>query len=854
MNLRIIKGISITLCLFTLIASGYGTDVRIQRWQDRGVRLDALHSKTGSSDTPQIVREVLGRGIESAGNIKSLLERYSARDGSLRADTRKYSLLEIESRTSEIAIPVISAWYLNAVNDKLANPEYFSKVLTWIAAYANTSKVDGIKPGAPNVNELVRGYIMETAIAHYPDFESSSVKKILSTTQYELSRTDYNSNDIDFERIIMEKSIREMRAAVKEFNPQFSEILLGNVPEWRLFESRAINAREMERSAETFATRRNIPQSEISGKGAGHAGRIIFSNARRALSGMIDQSADAGRTAIGNPAYSIPDLKRLNSAIDEIDRYRTALLRRIDGAPGESLSSTARENMRGIAEKHIRLYESAYKKEELRITGLKKNNPKVIIYNEEVFLASKNHFSEIKTELMAYAELSSDFIGAVSSAGMLTPGTYLESLRYTSDRYAEYITFMENLAGRSSELGKMPDPANHGIVKEGVRDSLLYIRRITKSFTVPPELRKNMTKEQLGQLTKINQSYRAQLTSAASSIRSKYEQYNSLYNEALTGAKKANTESEIVIARMEIDALFAFAKECADAVLSMNSTDQFLKEYKNTYETISDDLKNKSSDRYTDTINSGSILRLVKNFTPAAVENETAGREILAREGNEALSGAITLCRYYAGRGIRVKPVPPETEIRRMREVLNSQPGLRVADWTMTGRNFREIDINCTEKLRKMTEKNAWKSPADTGAESRKETITYAGVNVTFEPPSGWSSAKIKCESGSGMKFESPDRKGWIEIYAIPAQPVTLQEFSSSWSGERGFSMVEKGWGKINSEDYFRTVCKDRRNRISETRMVAHKGVVIIVSGYPAKERARHMNGIIEKLFSGISF
>lgn len=855
MNFRIIKGISITLCLFTVIASGYGTDARIQRWQERSASLTALLSTTGSSDIPQIVRDILGRGIESSNSIKSLLERYAARDGSLRADTRKYSVSEIESRTSEIAIPVISAWYLNAVNDRLSDPEYFTKVLAWIAACANTAKVDGIKAGAPNVNELVRGYIMEMAIAHYPAFESSSLKKILGATQYELSRTDYNSNDIDFEKIIMEKSIKEMQTAVKEFNPQFSETLLGNVPEWKLLESRAISNRERERSAETFATRHNIPQDQISGKGVEHSGRIIFSNARRTLSTLINQSADTGSTAIGNPAYSIPDLKKLNSAVDAIDKYRAGLLRKVDGATGKSFSSTARENMRGIAEKHIRLYESAYKKEELRITGIKKNNAKVIIYNEEVFIASKKHFSEIKTELMLYAELSSDFIEAVSSAGTSTPVEYLESLRYTSERYAEYITFMENLAGKSAELGKMPDPANHGVVKEGIKDSLEYIRRITKSFTVPPEFRKNMTKEQVGQVSKINQSYRAQLTSAASSIRRKYDEYNSLYNEALAGKKKANTESEVRIAQLETDALFAFAKECTDAVLSMNSTDQFLKEYKNTYETINDEIKKSgSSGRYTDAINSGSILQLVKTFTPGSVEKETAGREILAREGNEALSGAVTLCRYYAGRGIRVELVPPESEIRRMREVLNSQPGLRVADWTMTGRNFREIDINCTEKLRKMTEKNAWKSPADTGSESRKEIITYAGVNVTFEPPPGWNTSEIKCESGSAMKFESPDRSGWIEVYAIPAQPVNLQDFSSSWSGERGFSMVEKGWGRINSEDYFRTVCKGRNNRISETRMFSRKGVVIIVSGYSGKNKARYMNGIIEKLFSGIIF
>ena len=855
MNLRIIKGIAAALCLFAVITSGFGTDARIQRWGNRIDSLTALKSKTGTGEALPVVSDILRRGIESSKNIKSLLERYESRDGSLRSDTRKYSIAEIESKTSEIAIPVISAWYLLTATDRLADSEYFTKVLAWITAYANLNRVAGIRAGAPGVNELVHGYIMEMSIEHHPAFEASALKRILGRTEYELSRTDYNSNDIDLAKIIIEAAVSELELFIKEFDPQFNEALLVKVPEWKLIEASSLRNREKDRSAELFASGYGISPESINGRGMDYSERVMFSDARRSISGLIDESGPAVNAVSGNPMYSVPDLKKLINAVDEIDKYRLAIMRKIDGSEDKSFSSKSGENMRGIAEKYIVLYESVYRKEELRISGIRKNNASMIIYNEEVFLASRKHFDEIKVRLRAYAELSSDFIEAVASAGTSTPGSYMTGLNYMSGRYIEYILFMERLTKNSSELGRTPDTRNHGIVKEGVRDSLDYIRGILKSFTVPADVRKNMTKEQVRELASINRTYRSQVTLTASSIRKNFEDYTRLYGESTAGDKKSDADSEIKIAQIEADALFSFAKECSDAIAAMDTTDQFLKEYKNIYETVSADIKkNGSSSSYIETVNSGSILKLVKSAAPGSIEREIASREILAREGNEALSGAVTLCRYYAGRGYRVELVPAENEIRRMRGIFSARPELKVASWTMTGRNFREIDTNCTETLKRMTDKNAWTPAENTGIKPERATVSYAGIDVSFDTPASWKAVNLDCESGSGIKLESPDRAGWIEVYAIPVQTANLQEYSSSWSGERGFSMVEKSWGRINNEDYFRTVCKGRSNRVSETRMVTRNGVVIIVAGYSAKEKARYLNGVIEKLFSGISF
>lgn len=855
MNQKITRGITAVLCLTALFTYAFGTDARIQRWDNRIERLTNLNSQAGSGDTLPVVSGILRRGIESSKNIKALLERYAVRDGSLRADTKKFSIAEIESKTSEIAIPAISAWYLIAVTDRLSDPEYFKKVLAWITVYANSKCVTGIKAGAPGVSELVAGYIMEMSIENYPAFEASALKKILGRTEYELSRTDYNSNEIDIESLIIETAVRELEQAVKENDPQFSESHLVKVPQWKLIESASLKKNEKDRSAELFAAGHSIAAGNISGRGMEYSERMIFSEARRPLSALIDSSGPAETAVSGNPMYSIPDLKKLANAADEIDKYRAALVRRLDGSEDKSFSSRAGDNMHGIAEKYIALYESAYKKEELRIAGIRKNNGKIIIYNEEVFQASRSHFDQIKAQLRAYAALSSEFIEAVTSSGRSTPDMYMAGLNYMSDRYVEYILFMEKLTKNSAQLGRTPNAKNHGIVKEGTRDSLDYIRGIMKSYTVPPDVRKNMTKEQVRELASINRTYRSQLTLAASSIRKNFDEYSSLYNGSIAGDKKSDADSEIKIAQIETDALFAFAKECSDAIEAMDSTSEFLKEYKSTYETVSEDIKkNGSASRYYETVNSGSLLQLVKSPAPVLVEREIAARDILAREGNEALSGAVTLCRYYAGRGYRVQLVPPENEIRRMRGIFSSSPELKVASWTMTGRNFREVDINCTETLKKMTQKTAWAPGEITGSRTERATVSYAGIDVSFDPPASWRAVNIECESGSAMKLESPDRAGWIEVYAVPVQMINLQEFSSYWSGERGFTMVEKSWGRINNEDYFRTVCKGRSNRISETRMVARNGVVIIVTGYSAKEKARYLSGVIEKLFSGISF
>src|SRR5512145_1944204 len=95
-----------------MLGSGYGVDSRIQRWENRTEKLGKTAGIIEHGDYLPAVKEIIGYGIESSKNITAILNRYSIKDGSLKSETRKYSLAEIEAATGRVSSPVISLYYL----------------------------------------------------------------------------------------------------------------------------------------------------------------------------------------------------------------------------------------------------------------------------------------------------------------------------------------------------------------------------------------------------------------------------------------------------------------------------------------------------------------------------------------------------------------------------------------------------------------------------------------------------------------------------------------------------------------------------------------------------------------------
>lgn len=854
MNYRTIKQISVLFFISVMLGPGYGVDARLQRWENRTEKLGKTMNIIEHGDYLPMVKEIITGGIESSRDMSSILNRYSRSDGSLKSETKKYSLAEIEAATGKLSSPVISLFYLLDITRNLNDPRTAAEVINWVSSYAAGKNLPAVKAGQPDTGELISGYIMEMSMGEYAPFADTCYRKILGKVEYELSRSDYNSNDIDIEKLIIETSVTECGLLFTDRKTVFIEKYLLNVPQWKIIVNRSGKTGARNLAAESFAVEKNIPAGEVRGKGIEFIAAKLFRTARAGLTVLIDNSTASVSSGGNNPMYEIPDMKTFLNALDEIDRYRDSFVRRMDGTEDKDFAVRVRNNNTGIAEKYISRYEAFFKREDARMANLKKNNGSIIIYNEEIFLASKKHFNDIKRELREYADLSSDFIERTAGAGKVDPDSFISDSDYLCARENEYMSFIDRLAGESSASGIHGNEKINNTMKQAVKDSILYIKNHLKPLTVPAEIRKNMTRENVRSVSSINESRKTRGLMYASSVRKYYDNFNLSYNSARGNVKKSELESESRIAQQEIDILFSFAKKCSDAVDSMDTTASFIKEYRDVYESACADINDKgTAGSFTTGTGDETLLVMVTKYRPEDVEKEVRSREILAAEGMDALSGAVALCQYYSRKGIKIEIVPSQKEISEMKKSLTSSPEIRVSSWTMTGKNFRQVDLNCTGMLKKMQNRKA-STPGSNDRENKPVVLSGGGINLSFDAPGGWSVTNIACESGSAVKIENPDKRVRIEVYTIDGDVKYLQEFSRSWLEERGYTPVEKSWGKVKGEDCLRTISRDNFKNVCETRMFLKNGSVVIVCGVSEKNMARNMNGFIEKLFAGMNF
>ena len=138
----------------------------------------------------------------------------------------------------------------------------------------------------------------------------------------------------------------------------------------------------------------------------------------------------------------------------------------------------------------------------------------------------------------------------------------------------------------------------------------------------------------------------------------------------------------------------------------MTYTQESFKKYLSTYNQIYNDINSGNNiDSYLQTINSGSIISLVSDFDPARIDAEKKIRTILKTEATSSLSSGIALMQYYSRMKIEIKFKWSDAEINKIKEELKSEPGIVVSSWKMNSSNYRQIDQNIAESLKKIIAK-----------------------------------------------------------------------------------------------------------------------------------------------------
>ncbi len=844
-----------TLIILLFSVYALSADSRIERWNLRIDKLKKLQAEaqSGKADKALIDRLTISE-LQSSEEFLSLLNRHTKDDGSLKSETRKYSLTEIEKKVKEISLPAISLCYISDLYKTAGDTTVKEKIAGEILQYGLKKFGSAIKITAAESISIAELYIIEKGMAEYESALNAATADLLGKTGYELSRSDYNSNETGISRII-QKQIEDY-LTVRKFsdNSIFSEKYLTPVPQWKFIEEKYSNTEARNRAVMNFIyTGKSSLNNTENTRDVNSAEKEIFDKAKEKISDML-QNTTPGSGPTGNtPYYEIPDVKKLGVTIDEIDRYRKTLMNNISGSENKDLISRLKSNNTGIAARGISRIEAQFRNEESRIERLRKIKGVTNIYNEEVFKASRTHFINVRDEIYKYADLSAEFIDALYSAGRSDPQKYIDFHKYRSLRYLLYISFSEKLTANTINLSASDSEKLHSLYKGTITKVLASAKNFLKPETIPAEIRESFSKEHLKNYAAINADFRTQGSQTINGIRKNYDESVAGFTRSKTLKKESALNTESQIGQDETDRLYNFAKICSESISSLKYTEAALKKYKDEYISVSEELKKgKTVPGLTAKDTPLSFFASLPGFDPELIEKETATRELLAREGMDSLSSSIAISQYYKRKGIPVSFLPTNEDIIRMKRIFLESPSITVSTWKMNGKNFRQIDTNITAELNKLINKNGWNNNLN---KSAQETfmIDETEIKVSFTPPSGWK--KIPA-SGSGhidkISFESPDMKGVIEVTSVCEHEYNLQQLAGLWPEKSGFTMTEKNWGKKNNSDYIKSTSKNRYDGILESYMFANRGYVIILSGRTTGETYRQMNRILADVFQNM--
>lgn len=842
---------SLLIMFFSI--SAFGADSRVERWNLRVDRLKKIQADASSGRVNKpVIDTIIDSEIRSAGEFLALLNRYKNEEGSLQSETKKYSLKEIEKKVKDASLSAISLYYMSELYKSSEDAKIKDKISSDVAQYAAQKFGSAFKISSIEVNSIAEQYIIEKGMAEFESAVNNRETDLLSKTEYELSRSDYNSNDTDIKRII-QKHIEDSLPAVKFSDYSvFNDKYLEPVPQWQLITEQYSKTRNRNRSVTDFVNSRtgSISNSDHA-DGINSAEKEIFDKAKEKISVMLQDTTPGSGAAGNNPYYEIPDLKKLGAAIDDIDSYRKNLEKNISGSENKELLSRFKSNNDGIAARNINRLENQFKNEEIRISRLKKIKGNLLIYNEETFNASKAHFLKLKDEIYQYADLSSGFLNALYSSGRTDPGKYIEFHRYRSERYIKYISFAEKLTENISPISGNGSLKQESLYKGAILKVLASAKSFLKPETIPAEIRGVLNRETIKEYASINANYRTDASLHINKLRKNYDGCIAGFSASASSRKESAVESESRIGQDETDRLYSFAKKCSDAIAAMNYTETALKKYNDEFNRVSDELKKGNSTGDLSSRNMPeSFFASVPGFSPETIDREIATRELLAKEGMEALSGSISIVQYYKRKGYPVKFTPSNEEINSIKRTFRDSPEVTVSSWRMNGKNFRQIDTNVAAELKKLLNKNAWNNKNnDSPLEVLK--IYDTGDNISFTPPSGWKKIPEKgISSIPKISFESPDMKGRIEVTSICESESNLQNLAGAWPEKSGFFMIEKIWGKKDNSDYIKSTAKNSYDGIMESYMVAKNGYVVILSGRTTGDMYRQLSRTLGEVFT----
>ncbi len=847
-----------TLTAFLLIFSVniHAEDAMKARWEQRRDYLQDINGRiTAGAESP--VKVLVTEEIIKTGEFIKLIEKYNSGDNTLRSGNRKFPVHEIEKQVKETSLPVIKAYYVKSLAGDYLSKTATDRIAEQIKLHGKslTSIDDSVLSG--NTLRAAAGeYILETGKKRYDPSMNKKIHSVISAVELKLSKTDYVTNMQDLRSLIIDETVRVMEESSIGEDPLDINIL-HSTSTWESLCGNGVQQNELITSVKLFASDRkiNLPENVDKLK-PDEIEKYIFMYRYRQIEPLLVSTPDfSGKGGYNSLSYQIPDLSSLKVLAVEINRYRSQIVRNLNGSEGRLFSSRVENSLNQLTGRFLKSMEKKFESEKKRMERLT-SGKKILIYNEEMFKSAWNIFNELKVKITEYSNDSAAFIDSLCLIGKKDPGEYIFTYKKHMDRKAETMAFLGSLIEGSSGCSQSANESVHVAYTRGVQYTVKISRSLQMPVSIPAEVRRGMTVESLQKVKSVNASFRERMKNEILSIQKNFRDYSKNHEEKKKQSEKSDTRLMTRLGQEEMEILISFSKKCSSRYEKMNYSDEAFRQYRDRFTELATALQGNSSDNAAlSAVKSGTIISSCPGFDSKTLDAQYSEKVMLREMGLKSLNGAIELYRYYSGKGIKLNVMPPVEEIASVKKKLTAASSVKIVSWDMNEKNYRETDEKAVEYLKQLINKKAWLIKKNETGQTFTFTHPESGVNITVSLPVGWinnNSFRTLPMGGFKRIYISPDRSGEIHIVSLKEDGKNLKEFQEKMNSLMGYKLVQKKWGSVSGRSYLWTISRSDRDKIVQSYMVQCKGYIIVISGISDSGKQNAIHSHLDSIFGSI--
>ncbi len=868
--------IYISLLLLILSVNCFGFTERRQQWWES--RLENLQ-KENSSIENGIIKNVLLKDIDTTKTVISIFKNSQLGIEQINEGRFKFTNEEIKRKSEPYVNAAFNLYYLK----QILKFEQFNEDFEPSKLFLHTYTQKYLNKHFPNVDDaftanfikenelsyyrkyLVLENFLQESINNYDILNSIASDNILNSINAAASQKGEYIFEYELNEII-EKSIMDYysaNTALTDFN--CNESTMANT--WVINTMNMHYLKKVEQYKlvaqllEYVPTDKNINKLDYYDKRPEILEQISFQYFKSNL--LNNEKYDFIKN--GQYAPTEPDLVKL---FTEIDNKKLNFSKAINGFENTDSYKNFENSFNASISAHLRqsalffeTNDDSYKNEFIKVAGESEistasagtNHKPSSIENIsfEEYL-KKNYSNYYRSKIVyvnklnaakKYAKYSALYLQWLSSSKNLSEEKIETAFNYRVDKNREYADFILLLDNSLTSLAGFENRDFTNNIFSAYGQISTLFNTINQSLSIETRERPHLTNSKFTLLNKKRESEIAANNNSIQVIQKNRHLYNARQNELASIRKKRDEETKRKLAQYEVSVISENINNYIDTYSKLKYAEDVFSSYETQYSALDDKCrKGIFPAELDDVLKSGTLFSLVKNYDSKKMQTETEAKIYLQQIIQRDMVKIKSLLQYYKTQNIELIKAPSLADLNEKLKNMNNPVQVKISAWTMTETNFTEVDKKAVINIRQTYLKTAWNANApDANTKIEKnpdEVYSYSKHGVQITIPFGWETETLtekEVNSGIIASFKNIDDLTEFKIASMDKK-TSPQDSAEKWIKTHGYAISQIGWSKVNSENIYWNISKDKENNVVKIFSFENNGKIYLFYGKSSKK------------------